>query len=835
VWRRVVPVVVGAVLYAAAAYAQPWMADALTSEPLYRDASLLARDVTVYRDRYGIPHVVANTDAALYFGFGYVSAEDHLERILTNYRLGAGRMAELGGEQYLLSDYHARLFRLRQMVIERAGDIDLELRSMLENYVRGINYYMERHPQDVPSWAEPVVPADVIGFHRYLTIFEFVLRRYGVFGVLRPMPTGTLLAIGPNRTDGDGPILLVTCQAGLEGPLTLYESHLSSKEGTEVFGATFPGLPVMYVGCNRDIAWGFTPNAPDIADTYMLRLQSLEPLMYSYMDRLYAFWVEPTQLLVADSFGTTRPVAEQLVYSHNGPVVNAANMVAEVMRVAGWQDLNGLRQWLRVNRARSVGGFATALADMQVPALNAVCIDRQGKIYYGYCAKAPRKSYEIDWRFPVDGSRMDTEWLGFMPFDLMPQITDPPAGFVQSANGTPWRATENCPLQPTDFPPYLVEDTESVRSERLLEIMRSQNVLSLDGVKQIAWDVVVPFAHSAEQMLVAAHRVAWREYDDAGSSMLRAVQMFQRWDRRVTADSTEALLFATWWQQYRAMFPQLNDAEVMRTLARPGQQESTAGLQALRQAVDILMARYGRMDVPWGTANRTRYGTADYPAAGSSALHTIHQAVSGTDPVQTAERVGRGDLYKLVVQLDTATSVYSIMPFGNATSATSPHVIDQIELYSSQQLKRVELESPLRGRDIESAWGNTARFELDGGTVLLETQVSTPVTAWANTVDPAIIQPPLPRAARMVGPVTHFAITPYTDSCRWTLTVKVPLELGVPTPAREVPVGLIETLPGRWTPMPASWSDDGTSIIVSGRDPGAIAVYLVPARAAEPG
>jgi len=825
-----VSTVVGAVLCVAvgAASAQPWTGPA-AGEPLPGDGDLLARRVTIYRDHYGVPHVVGETDEAMYFGFGYASAEDHLAKILMNYRLGAGRAAEIVGETRFLSDFHARLFRLRQMAVERAHEIDSELAGVLDAYVRGINYYMELHRELLPPWAEPVWPADVIGFHRYVTLFEFALARYGVFGQPRSLPTGTLLALQPGRTADRVPTLLVTCQAAFDGPLTLYEAHLSSADGTDLYGATFPGLPAMYVGCNRDIAWGFTPNAPDLADTYMFRLRSLTPLLYTHMDRPFACWVEPTELRVAGSpAGPGRVVPQQLAYSHAGPVVRIAEMTAEVLAMAGWRDINGLRQWLRVNRARSVGDFKGALADMQVPSLNAVCADRHGRIFYAYCANSPRKSHEIDWRFPVDGNPVDTEWMGLLPFDALPQISDPPSGFVQSANGVPWRATDQSPLRPADFPPYLVEDIESVRTDRILEIMQSRQVLSLDNVKDLAWDTVVPFAYSAVQMLTAAHRSAWREYEDARGSMLFAVQMLQQWDRRVAPGSMEAKLFATWWREYRSLFPQMPDVGVVRALARPGRQESAAGMQALKHAINFMMERYGRLDIAWGKVRRLRHEQTEFPVGGSSALHTLHQTTPGPAPAWAVEFAGSGDVYKMVVQLAETVNVYSVTPFGNATVPASQHVVDQAELYSNQQFKLVDLVGAARGRDIESAWGTRLRFELDGGNSVFELQVPSPVTAQVETLDTADVLPPLPRSARSVGRVLQFATVPYSEGCRWTLTVRAPEEMRSLRTEGYVPVSVIESLPGRWTPLPAQWSDDSVALTVQGRGQGAIAVYLVP-------
>jgi acyl-homoserine lactone acylase PvdQ len=54
----------------------------------------LADDVTIYRDRYGVPHVYGRTDAATVFGFAYAQAEDHFRQLEENFIRATGRLAE---------------------------------------------------------------------------------------------------------------------------------------------------------------------------------------------------------------------------------------------------------------------------------------------------------------------------------------------------------------------------------------------------------------------------------------------------------------------------------------------------------------------------------------------------------------------------------------------------------------------------------------------------------------------------------------------------------------------------------------------------------------------
>ena len=68
-------------------------------------ADSLAGQVTIYRDEYGVPHIVGETEEATFFGYGYAQAEDHLERMMLQYRDAQGRRAEVVGFEALGDGY----------------------------------------------------------------------------------------------------------------------------------------------------------------------------------------------------------------------------------------------------------------------------------------------------------------------------------------------------------------------------------------------------------------------------------------------------------------------------------------------------------------------------------------------------------------------------------------------------------------------------------------------------------------------------------------------------------------------------------------------------------
>ena len=56
-----------------------------------------ARDVTIIRDKWGIPHIYGKTDASTVFGLMYAECQEDFSRVEKNYLEMLGRQAEASG------------------------------------------------------------------------------------------------------------------------------------------------------------------------------------------------------------------------------------------------------------------------------------------------------------------------------------------------------------------------------------------------------------------------------------------------------------------------------------------------------------------------------------------------------------------------------------------------------------------------------------------------------------------------------------------------------------------------------------------------------------------
>ncbi len=148
--------------------------------------------IELLRDRWGVPHVFAASDAGAMYGLGYATAQDRAFQMYYNLRIIQGRLAETVGDvkvgvtrqqpqgrnSALRSDIQMRTIGYYQAAQETARQLDSETRELLEAYCRGVNDYITGHPSDLLYLfdkygvrPEPWTPADCIASWWRLGLF----------------------------------------------------------------------------------------------------------------------------------------------------------------------------------------------------------------------------------------------------------------------------------------------------------------------------------------------------------------------------------------------------------------------------------------------------------------------------------------------------------------------------------------------------------------------------------------------------------------------------------------------------------------------------------------
>src|SRR5438874_6328092 len=103
----------------------------------------LTHPVTIACDEDGVPLISSAVDADAAFGLGFVHAQDRLFQMEMMRRYGAGRLAEILGEQAVGIDRQMRVLGLYRLAESSLPLLSPSLRRGLDAYAAGVNAFLE--------------------------------------------------------------------------------------------------------------------------------------------------------------------------------------------------------------------------------------------------------------------------------------------------------------------------------------------------------------------------------------------------------------------------------------------------------------------------------------------------------------------------------------------------------------------------------------------------------------------------------------------------------------------------------------------------------------------
>ncbi|MCS6885774.1 MAG: penicillin acylase family protein [Acidobacteriota bacterium] len=530
--------------------------------------------VEVLRDRWGVPHIYAESEADLLFAQGYVHAQDRLWQMEINRRVPQGRLSAILGEAALELDLLAHRTGLVQ-VNETASDE--ESLKLLDSYCAGINAFIEqdrlpiefsilRHkpspwsPQDVAAVGR-LMAWSLSGNHQIELVRARTARRLGrVISKLTPFfPKGYPVIFPPGSTwegsseplnkayslmplieQGGGsnnwtvsgtltetgkPILANDPHLALQMPNIWYELHLCCPT-LEAIGATIPGIPFVAIGHNRRIAWGVTSAMADVQDLFIERFHDSDEELYLYDGT----WHKAEKRHIKIDIRGGKLHEEDILLTAHGPVV--ANLDKQHRLSLSWVGhtlSNEPAALLALNRASNWQEFRSALAKWQLPTLNFVYADVDGNIGYQLAGRIPVRN-RYGGIVPLPGWDKANDWQGTVPFEELPSCLNPEQGFVVTANNK---------LTTDDFPYNLGSDfATGYRAERITKLLTSCKKVTVSDSKRIQLDCyTIPGKRFAELL------VSRLKKSNLSPIAQKALDILAHWDGQASVDSSAETIY----------------------------------------------------------------------------------------------------------------------------------------------------------------------------------------------------------------------------------------------------------------------------------------------------
>jgi len=314
------------------------------------------------------------------------------------------------------------------------------------------------------------------------------------------------------------PLLSNDMHLGHQMPNLWYEAHLHAGN-LDVAGVTLPGMPFVVVGHNQRIAWGFTNVGPTVADIY---IENFNP-QGAY--ETPQGWMQPEHRVEIIHVKGQPDVTVDVKITRHGPIITEL-VPGETRQLAlRWTLYDGLRiPFFDVDSAQNWEEFRHAFSQFDAPGQNVVYADVEGNIGYQATGKVPIRA-EGSGGMPVNGSDNKHEWTGYIPFEKLPSINNPPSGIIATANGR---------ITPDNYPNSISAEWEAPwRTARIYHVLESGRKFSTADMLTLQTDI-----HS-EAALFAAERLVYG-VDHAAKPSVRAKQaadLMRSWDGRMLASS----------------------------------------------------------------------------------------------------------------------------------------------------------------------------------------------------------------------------------------------------------------------------------------------------------
>ena len=551
-------------------------------------APSLAAPARISRDRDGVPHVTAESWPDLAYAVGFAHGQDRFWQMELQRRVAAGRLSEVIGPGGLASDRLMRKLGLHRVseaewhVTHAAGDI----RRILTAYTDGVNAAIGDRP--LPAEFSvlrhrpgPWTPEDSLAVGRLLSFSQAanweaqlgrvrLLREVGAEltaeidpgypagdplvlepGATAPELGGELLdqlratdellglsawaaasntwVVSAAHTTTGAPILASDPHGAISLPSPWYQVHLQLPD-EELAGVTLVGAPFVLLGHNRRIAWGLANANVSIQDLYVERFNPNNPLQFDDAGR----WQDAVRFREVIRVKGAEPVIEDVVVTRRGPVVSSALPGRQPPLSLRWvaldSEIDSIGWALRLNRAGDWKSFRAAVGACASPALTVSYADVDGNIGCRLSGFIPLRRPGAG-RLPSMGWDRADEWQGFVAFEDVPEVFNPPSGVVIAANN----------LVSATGPVLAGEPSPGYRATRIAEMLASAGRTGVDDHVAIQMDVLSLPAVQLRALVL--DRLDRPGAVPAEPGLLAALGLLREWDCRMDGSSAAALLY----------------------------------------------------------------------------------------------------------------------------------------------------------------------------------------------------------------------------------------------------------------------------------------------------
>ena len=348
-------------------------------------------------------------------------------------------------------------------------------------------------------------------------------------------------ALSGKLTSSGKPLLANDPHLGLSAPAIWYMAHLDAP-GLNVIGATLPGIPAVVLGRTDKFAWSFTNTGPDVQDLYIEELDPKNPEAYRGPEGPLPFKVRQE---IIDIKGEP-PLRFIVKETRHGPVISEsyarAKRIIDTDRFVlalRWTALDVENQsvagLLDMNHAKDLETFKQALRKNYAPMQNVVMADVDGNISFQTAGVAPKRTLHqgLYGVAPALGWEKQYDWTGYVPFEQLPNSSNPNSN---------WIATANQKVTASNDPNPLTGDWDlPTRYDRIVDLIKSRPTHDFASMKAMQADTLSLGATPLLEL--------FKSVQSTHPLAQQAIELSKNFDGDMKIDSAGALIFNAWADQ----------------------------------------------------------------------------------------------------------------------------------------------------------------------------------------------------------------------------------------------------------------------------------------------
>jgi len=324
-------------------------------------------------------------------------------------------------------------------------------------------------------------------------------------------------------------------QADLAAPAPTGEFHVA--------GVSLPGAPFIIVGHNTHIAWGFTNLGATVQDVSIEHTRgSGTSAEYEASNAVWQPLLHQQEIIhVKGGKDVTLDVPAVMHGTMAAPIISAIFPSEKRLLSLRWTIYDPAAitlPFLAINSATDWPSLHAAFAAFGGPAQNMVFADDHGHIGYHAVGRIPLRGSMTNpspiSNVPADALDTMQEWVGYIPFDQLPQSYDPSNGFLATANSRVTADSYTLPITNDWAAPY--------RNERIWKVLASRDHLTPADMLALQTDVYSDGDHAIAQRLAYAIDHANASASAKGSPidqrLRQAADLLRDWNGNVDAQAS---------------------------------------------------------------------------------------------------------------------------------------------------------------------------------------------------------------------------------------------------------------------------------------------------------